>query len=638
VWQSLCQPYIFHKNRGDNGTSYYLQVKTANNKITHLDQTFKFTLQPGDPSPGICSLSPVSAPLPFPEGNVMQIRGEYFGTDSEVYFWKSGAQAKTIDGRIPVTHNNLNSSSDTLLTLRPPTTLTTGPVIVYRPKDKKMSNPASFTVLDCVKNNNSCTTAGTVCCASGRDTGICKAVNELCSGAPASSGYVSRFSTADIPAIPHVVERCNDDTNVGKNIPTPAPSIQWDVRDTDEHHNVCRTALVTAEFTQALNQATVNNSTVLVNKCSSNKDINDCENPVPITLTADSYTLKAAVGQTGGILRHYLSLSPSTGRWDDATWYQVVFKKGISSQDKILFGPIENVDVGQPVKDLFGSLVKLFTAHKEKFENVEDVSVSIPAEGVFFRNVEVPKIIESDMQKLVLAEIKKTLPVDFSQVLFAQNDLGEKHEGRKSFFCVGIQKMLFENYKTVFGKFGLSPYFEIEVFSLARITQRDNQHKLILQVGRTNTFLIFVEGQIIQDVKLIEMGENEINKNISKDLELQFTQVETLKENIGRLQDANRLGAKIIDEYLKDFNQKLAKAVSLYILEYEKKQNVEIKEVIISGSKSTNKIKKVISDEFDAELKVDFVNENNFGEFIAENFLLDELKRYAQCFGLALRR
>jgi hypothetical protein len=83
-----------------------------------------------------------------------------------------------------------------------------------------------------------------------------------------------------------------------------------------------------------LNQATVNNSTVLVNKCSSNKDINDCENPVPITLTADSYTLKAAVGQTGGILRHYLSLSPSTGRWDDATWYQVVFKKGISSQDK----------------------------------------------------------------------------------------------------------------------------------------------------------------------------------------------------------------------------------------------------------------------------------------------------------------
>jgi cysteine-rich repeat protein len=334
IWRDDQIIVKFPKNRGDNGTSYYLQVKTANNKITHLDQTFKFTLQPGDPSPGICSLSPVSAPLPFPEGNVMQIRGEYFGTDSEVYFWKSGAQAKTIDGRIPVTHNNLNSSSDTLLTLRPPTTLTTGPVIVYRPKDKKMSNPASFTVLDCVKNNNSCTTAGTVCCASGRDTGICKAVNELCSGAPASSGYVSRFSTADIPAIPHVVERCNDDTNVGKNIPTPAPSIQWDVRDTDEHHNVCRTALVTAEFTQALNQATVNNSTVLVNKCSSNKDINDCENPVPITLTADSYTLKAAVGQTGGILRHYLSLSPSTGRWDDATWYQVVFKKGISSQDK----------------------------------------------------------------------------------------------------------------------------------------------------------------------------------------------------------------------------------------------------------------------------------------------------------------
>jgi hypothetical protein len=42
-------------------------------------------------------------------------------------------------------------------------------------------------------------------------------------------------------------------------------------------------------------------------------------------------------------------------------------------------------------------------------------------------------------------------------------------------------------------------------------------------------------------------------------------------------------------------------------------------------------------DEFDAELKVDFVNEENFGQFVADNFSLDELKRYTQCFGLALR-
>lgn len=309
----------------------------------------------------------------------------------------------------------------------------------------------------------------------------------------------------------------------------------------------------------------------------------------------------------------------------------------IISWEEITLGPIEDLSPGEPVRDIFGTLLKLFTSHKDKFDNIQNVSVSIPAEGVFFKNIEVPKITQADMQKLILAEIKKTLPVDFSQILFAQNDLGEKHESMNSFFCVGIQKNLFESYKNLFLKFNLAPYFEIEVFSLARIVQRDNVPKLILQVGKLNSFLIFVEGQIVQDVKLLELGENQINKNISKDLNINFKDVEILKTNFTKLEDANRMGAKVVGEYIRDFDQQLAKAVSLHILEYEKKQNVELKELVISGSIISTKIKKIILDEFDAELKVDFINEESFKDFHADNFRLEELKRYAQCFGLALR-
>jgi Tfp pilus assembly PilM family ATPase len=310
----------------------------------------------------------------------------------------------------------------------------------------------------------------------------------------------------------------------------------------------------------------------------------------------------------------------------------------ILTWEEIPLGPIEDLSPGEPVRDLFGSLLKLLTAHKEKFENIQNVSVSIPAEGIFFKNVEVPKIAPGDMQKLVLAEIKKTLPVDFSQVLFAQNELGEKHENMSSFFCVGIQKMLFENYKNIFAKFNLSPYFEIEVFSLARIVKADNLPKLIVQVGRINTFCIFLQGQVIQDVRLIEVGQNDINKSIAKDLGLSFAQGETLKNNLGKLKDNNRMGAQVVDEYVKDFDQKIGKTIVLHILEFEKKQNIEIQEVVISGNVISNRLKKFLQDEFDAELKVDFVNEENFSDFVAENFLLEELKRYAQCFGLALRK
>ncbi len=309
----------------------------------------------------------------------------------------------------------------------------------------------------------------------------------------------------------------------------------------------------------------------------------------------------------------------------------------IVSWEEVALGPVENLEEGEPVRDIFGSLLKVLTNKREKIDNKEEVNVSLPSDGVFFKNVEVPSMQEADTQKMILAEIKKTLPVDFSQVLFAQNDLGSRHEEKKSFFCVGIQKMLFENFKNLFSKFSVNPYFEIEVFSLARIVPRDKENRLILQIGKSSTSLIFLNGQIIQDVKKLEMGENDINKEIVLDLGLKFSEIEILKKSLSKLEDAGRVGYKILEQYVKKLNAKIAKSISLNILEYEKKQDQEIKDLIISGVYPSTKIKKAIIDEFDAELKVDFINEENLGNFEAESFDIQELKRYAQCFGLALR-
>ena len=336
VWRDDQIVIKFPKDKGDIGSSYFIQVKTSDNKITRLDPNFKFNLQAGDPAPGICSLSPVSGPIPFPIGQSITIRGEYFGTNPSIYFWKTGASATAVDGRVVVEAANILSINDTTITLRPPATINTGPVVVYRAVDKKVSNPASFTILDCVKNGNKCTAANTTCCATGGDAGLCKPANELCSGTSGSSGYVWRFSTAQIPLVPKVVERCTADTGLGKNIPSPAPSIQWDTLASGDHHNVCRTALVTTEFSDSLDQITVNAGSVLVNKCSDVKDANNCVNPTPVKLAPGSFSLKAAAGGVGGNLRQYVALSPDTGKWDDNSWYQVVLKKGIKSDNKQL--------------------------------------------------------------------------------------------------------------------------------------------------------------------------------------------------------------------------------------------------------------------------------------------------------------
>ena len=185
----------------------------------------------------ICNINPISGPVPFPTGAPnMSIIGENFGPSPAVYFWRSSASATSTTGRVPadtavVTNLTIGQSISTL----PPAVTQTGPVVVSRLSDNKISNPKNFSVVDCVKNNNTCSETGTHCCAAGPETGWCKPAGELCEGQTLSAGFIWRFSTKDIPKVPRVVERCNDNTDLGLNIPTPS-SAQWDTSTSGVHH------------------------------------------------------------------------------------------------------------------------------------------------------------------------------------------------------------------------------------------------------------------------------------------------------------------------------------------------------------------------------------------------------------------
>lgn len=311
--------------------------------------------------------------------------------------------------------------------------------------------------------------------------------------------------------------------------------------------------------------------------------------------------------------------------------HKIVFWK------QVMTGPFEDINAGKPVKDIYSVLEKILSQEKDLLNDYGSFSVSISAEGVFFRTIEVAKIENSLMQKSLLGEIKRTLPVDFSQVLYAQNDLGEKHENLNTFFCVLIQKTVFEKMKEVFAKFNLSPYFEIEVFSLARIPARGDEYKLIVHVAENYSLLIFTKGQIIQEVVSLEIGNNTINDAIVKGLSIPYPDVLNLRESHEVLHEEGRLGGRILDEYVKDFNKSLSKVIALHILEFENKFSTEIKELIISGSSASPKLNRNIHEEFDAELDVNFVSEKYFDQFQAENFLEKDVKSYAQNFGLAKR-
>jgi hypothetical protein len=161
---------------------------------------------------GTCNIDPVSGPAPFSNtAPDLKIIGENFGTSPLVYFWTAGASPTSIAGRVlAVTTTVANLSVGQVVFTRPPLGAISGPVVVYRNSDNKLSNPQNFSVVNCVQNNNTCTVANTHCCVVGTESGMCKPNSELCQGETLSAGYIWRFSTKDIPKIPRVVERCDN--------------------------------------------------------------------------------------------------------------------------------------------------------------------------------------------------------------------------------------------------------------------------------------------------------------------------------------------------------------------------------------------------------------------------------------------
>lgn len=313
---------------------YSVQVQRSSDKAISPIGAY-FQAEAGSPGPGICKIDPMSGPVPFVEGKFMTIVGEHL-IGALPYFWREIASSSTVTGRLSGSETSW-TENETIT--RPPEAAKTGPVVVYRQSDNKMSNSINFTVFNCLENNNTCTSLENQCCLKGADAGICKPKNEMCEEGTRSTGYMWRFSTRDLPVIPRVVERCDSDSEAANNIPSPSPNIIWNTGGNEDHTNVCRTALVTVAFNTEMDQTTVNNNTVQIFECDSStiRDGNVCNHVGdPIILDPDSFNLKNNNSQLTD--EFYLTLSPDNdgNAWADDIWLQVILSSSIMSSSTAL--------------------------------------------------------------------------------------------------------------------------------------------------------------------------------------------------------------------------------------------------------------------------------------------------------------
>ena len=85
-----------------------------------------------------------------------------------------------------------------------------------------------YTVDDCREASEPL--EGYHCCSAGPDTGFWVNDTLACSGESRDAGYVWRFTTANIPQIPYVVEGCDEEgwlTAAAMPFPSPTPWREW---------------------------------------------------------------------------------------------------------------------------------------------------------------------------------------------------------------------------------------------------------------------------------------------------------------------------------------------------------------------------------------------------------------------------
>ena len=224
--------------------AYDLTVEEAQSGLS--SEAVDFEVLNGTALPGICAVEPSGGP----ESTLVTFYGEHFGSAGTVTFHsgKSSTASSWTSGQITNTAVPIDAQ--------------TGPVFVTNAAGQE-SNSVNFIVGIC--DEDFYCAAGHECCASGQCS-----VGDVCE-ASGISHYAYKFSTGEIPEAPEVLIECSDDHI------SPTPWEGW-----SGGTKACTDAVIRAEFTEEMDEASFVASGFSVVKCSDSK----CQSTTPVTMGA----------------------------------------------------------------------------------------------------------------------------------------------------------------------------------------------------------------------------------------------------------------------------------------------------------------------------------------------------------------
>ncbi|MBU1046228.1 pilus assembly protein PilM [Patescibacteria group bacterium] len=352
---------------------------------------------------------------------------------------------------------------------------------------------------------------------------------------------------------------------------------------------------------------------------------------------------------------------------------QLKKEKGVAileTYGELSLGPAGGTEVGRSTnlsdKQISASLINLL---EESRVNVSECGVCIPIRSALVFDMEIPKMTEDQLKKIIPIEARRYIPVPISEVILDwriipddpliddepddiekdnrpainYNNYDKKDEKFKQgekvkIFVVAIHKNAIERYQNIIKQAELSLNFlEIEIFSTIRsVIDHNISTVAMLDIGASVSKLYIVEYGVVKDSHIINKGSQDISLAISRALGISIKEAEEKKRAID-LENPASSDKEIADVMATNLKYIFIEANKV-LKRYQSIYNKNIKELIFTGGGSVIKGLPAFTSK---NLEINSQIADPFSKVRTPAFLDEVLKEigpeFAVAVGLALR-
>ncbi len=263
----------------------------------------------------------------------------------------------------------------------------------------------------------------------------------------------------------------------------------------------------------------------------------------------------------------------------------------LETYGEIATGPYRQLAVGQSV---VLSADKLVDATKDLFREANittrSASFAIPLGSSLLVIIEIPRVEESVLPKVVPIEARKYIPVPIGEVaidwwpipLRELSPEGQAPE-RIEVLVAAIHKGVISQYQDLASRIDVTPdFFEIETFSSIRsVFGGEMTPTAILDIGAGSTKMAILDYGIVRVSHTIHKGSQDITVALSRALGVDFAKAEEIKRTVGL---SERLAGGEVSATVSSLVEYIFSEANKIIVSYQNKQKKSVNRVILIGS------------------------------------------------------